>query len=143
MSLSDDRSIERLTQCLLARSLPKNEWTHAAHFAAALWLTRYRPDLTTPDEIRALIMRYNEATNTANTDSSGYHHTITLASLRAASGHLNGFAPDTHLHVVLRSLLASKFGRSDWLLVYWKRDTLFSVTARRGWVDPDIMPLPF
>ncbi|GFE94913.1 hypothetical protein DmAi_29720 [Acetobacter persici] len=36
MSFSDDKSIERLALRLIDRSLPKNEWTHAGHFAAAL-----------------------------------------------------------------------------------------------------------
>lgn len=143
MSLSDDKSIERLALRLIDRSLTKSEWTHASHFAAALWLTRYRPDLTTPDEIRTIITRYNDATHTANTDTSGYHHTITLASMRATANYLTSFSADTPLHVVLHSLLATKFGHPDWLLVHWERATLFSVTARRKWVEPDIMPLPF
>ena len=28
-------------------------------------------------------------------------------------------------------------------LSHWSRDLLFSVPARRGWVPPDIAPLPF
>ncbi|MFN3537609.1 MAG: hypothetical protein ACK4Y4_09205 [Brevundimonas sp.] len=141
--MTDDISIERLALGVIDRSLPKKEWTHAGHFAAALWFCRHRPDLTTPDEIRSLITRYNEATNTANTDTAGYHHTITLASMRAAAGHLNQFSQDTQIHVVLRSLMSSALGQPDWLLSYWKRDTLFSVTARKTWVGPDLAPLPF
>lgn len=143
MSFSDDKSIEHLALRLIDRSLPKSEWTHASHCAAALWLTRYRPDITTPDEIRTIITRYNDATHTANTDTSGYHHTITLASMRATSDYLASFASDAFLHTVLYSLLASEFGRPDWLLAYWERATLFSMTAWRKWVEPDIMPLPF
>jgi hypothetical protein len=143
MSLSNDSSIERLALSVINRSLPKKDWTHAGHFAAALWLLRNRPDLTTPDEIRRLITLYNETTNTANTDTSGYHHTITLASVRAAADQLNDNGPDAPLYAVLRSLMASPLGHPDWLLSYWRRDTLFSVAARRAWVEPDLSPLPF
>ncbi len=143
MTLSDDIAIERLAMRVIDRSLPKSEWTHAGHFAAALWLLRDRPDLTAPDEIRRLISRYNEATNTPNTDSGGYHHTITLASIRAASDHLVRYAADAPLHVALKHLMASPLGDPDWLLAYWRRDTLFSVAARRGWVEPDLAVLPF
>lgn len=143
MSFSDDKSIERLALRLIDRSLPKNEWTHAGHFAVALWLTRHCPYLTRPDEVRTIITRYNDATHTANTDTSGYHHTITLASMRATRDYLTGFPSDTTLYTVLHSLLASEFGHPDWLRAYWERATLFSVTARRKWVEPDIMPLPF
>jgi len=143
MALSDDDAIERLASKVIDRSLPKAEWTHAAHFATALWLLRNRPDLATAVEIREIITRYNEATNTANTDSGGYHHTITLASMRAAAEHLRERPQDTPLHAVLRSLMASPLGHPDWLLSYWRRETLFSVAARRGWVEPDRAPLPF
>ncbi|WP_166144893.1 hypothetical protein [Methylosinus sp. RM1] len=143
MALSDDEAIERLASKVIDRSLAKAEWTHAAHFATALWLLRNRPDLATAVEIREIITRYNEATNTANTDASGYHHTITLASMRAAAEHLRTHAPDAPLHAVLRSLMASPLGHPDWLLSYWNRETLFSVAARRAWVEPDRAPLPF
>jgi hypothetical protein len=41
------------------------------------------------------------------------------------------------------ALLASPLGKSDWLLGYWSRTLLFSVEAGRGWVEPDLKPLPF
>lgn len=143
MALSDDDAIERLASKVIDRSLPKAEWTHEAHFATALWLLRNRPDLATAVEIREIITRYNEATNTANTDSGGYHHTITLASMRAAAEYLRQNSPDAPLHAVFLSLMASPLGHPDWLLSYWSRETLFSVAARRAWVEPDRAPLPF
>jgi hypothetical protein len=143
MFLNDDAAIATLTLAMMDCSLPKADWTHEGHFAAALWLLRHRPDLATPDAMRGLIMRYNDATNTPNTDSSGYHHSITVASLRAAAHHLAKHAPEIPLHEVLAALMASPQGRSDWLLVYWRRETLFSVAARRDWVPPDLAPLPF
>ena len=143
MSLTTDPDIERLALAMIDCSLPKAEWTHAGHFAAALWLLRHRPELATPDAMRVLIMRYNEATGTANTDTGGYHHSITIASLRAAAWHLAAHAAEVPLHLVLAALMASAQGRSDWLLAYWRRETLFSVAARRGWVAPDLAPLPF
>lgn len=143
MFLTDDAAIATLALAMIDCSLPKADWTHEGHFAAALWLLRHRPDLATPDAMRGLIMRYNEATNTPNTDSSGYHHSITVASLRAAAHYLAKHAPEIPLHEVLAALMASPQGRSDWLLVYWRRETLFSVAARRDWVPPDLAPLTF
>lgn len=143
MALADDRAIERLASRFLERTLPKVEWTHEGHFAAALWLLRHRPALAVPQEIRVLITGYNVAAGTANTDKAGYHHTITLASLGAASRVLSDHEPDAPLHDVLRSLMASPIGRPDWLLAYWRRETLFSVAARKAWVAPDLAALPF
>jgi hypothetical protein len=78
----------------------------------------------------------------ANSDSEGYHETITVASLRAASAWLRS-RPDAPLATTLAEFLATEFGRSGWLLTYWSKPVLFSVTARRAWVEPDLRPLPF
>jgi len=138
---SCDSEIDRIGRGLLDRSLPKAEWTHAGHFAAAAWVLR-RPDMEATRDMPGLIRAYNEATGVHNTDTTGYHETITLASIRVARAYL-----DNRSHAgraeVLRELLASPFGRSDWLLAYYSRGHLFSVEARRRWVEPDLSPLPF
>jgi hypothetical protein len=136
-----DAEIEYIARGLTDRSLPKPLWTHAAHFAAALWLLRCRGADAMID-MPPLIRAYNEATGVPNTDTSGYHETITIASLRAGRAWLFD-RPGMPLHVVLDEMLATSLGRSDWLLIYWSRPVLFSVAARRMWVDPDLGPLPF
>lgn len=143
MYILDEAAIERVALGVIDRTLPKSEWTHAGHFAAALWLCRHRRELVEADEIRTLISRYNEATKTANTDTGGYHHTITLASMRGATDYLASHPENAPLHVVHSALMASRYGHPDWLLTCWSREVLFSVPARRGWIEPDLAPLPF
>lgn len=138
----DDAAIAAIANGVQGRSLPKAAWTHAAHFAAALWLVRHQPGFEGPRDMPAIICAYNEATETPNTDTSGYHHTITLASLRAVDAALAA-AGDAPLHVVLDSILEGPCGKSDWLLAHWSREALFSVAARRTWQPPDLAPLPF
>ncbi len=138
-----DAAIARLGEGLLDRSCPKEEWTHAAHFAATLWILRHRPDVVPERDMPGLIRAYNEAVGGVNDDMSGYHETITQASLRAARAFLGGQAPRRPLHEVLDDLMATPLGRSDWLLACWTRERLFSVEARRSWVEPDRAPLPF
>lgn len=127
---------------LIHRTLPKSAWTHAAHFAAVIWLLARYPEIDVVHRLPGLIRAYNEATGVANTDTSGYHETITLASIRAASSFL-ARASGRPLFMTCNELMASPLGRSEWLLVYWSRSRLFSVEARRAWVDPDIQCLPF
>lgn len=138
---SSDAEIDHIAHGLLDGTLPKREWTHAAHFAAAFWLLR-RPDIEAVREMPGLIRAYNEASGVHNTSTSGYHETITLASLRAARMWLEP-RQSALLHEALNELLASRFGRSDWLLSYWSRTVLFSAEARRAWVEPDLRPLEF
>lgn len=139
----DDATIARLAEGFLARTLPKAAWTHAAHFATALWLMRERPDIVPERDMPDLIRAYNEAVGGVNSDTEGYHETITVASLRAARAHLAACPGEAPLHEVLAALLASPLGRSDWLFDYWTKARLFSVEARRAWVPPDLAPLPF
>jgi hypothetical protein len=134
---SDDE-IAAIGRGLSERTLPKAKWTHAAHFAAALWLIQQGRE----GEIPTLIRAYNLSVGGVNSDSEGYHETITQASLAAARSFLDARRGDP-LHVVCNALLASPYGRSDWLLRHWSKPVLFSVEARRGWVEPDLEPLPF
>jgi hypothetical protein len=138
---NDDAEIEHIAHGLIDRTLPKPEWTHAAHFAAAVWLLS-RAERAAFAQLPGLIRAYNESTGVANTDDGGYHETITLASLRAARAWLAAH-PGVPLFELVNTLLAREYGSSDWLLRYWSRPLLFSVAARRTWVAPDLKPLPF
>lgn len=141
MTCLTDADIAAIAYGLAERTLPKSEWMHAAHFAAALFiLSRHGAEAET--RMPPLIRAYNEATGTPNTDSSGYHETITLASLRAARAMLKASETAALSHV-LEKVMASELGKSGWLLAYWRKETLFSPEARRRWVEPDLAPLPF
>jgi hypothetical protein len=140
---SSEAEIRRIGHGLIDLSLPKAEWTHAAHFAAALWLMRYRSGRNLSQLMPELIRAYNEATGVANTPTSGYHETITQASLRGARAIFAIHSPAVPIHEIANALVASPLGRSDWLLEYWSRPVLFSPQARHAWCDPDLKPLPF
>jgi len=135
---TDEAAVARIGFGLIDRSLPKAEWTHAGHFAAALWLLRHEPEAGVRRRLPPMIRAYNEATGVPNTDSGGYHETITLASIAAARAFLDAGPPAAPLHEVVDALMASRLGRPDWLLAFWSKDRLFSVAARRAWVEPDL-----
>lgn len=138
-----DADIERVANAMMVCALPKEEWTHAAHWATALWLIAKRPDIHPPSAMPGLIRRYNVSTGGENTDKAGYHETITQASLRAGRALL-AEAPDGEAVVAtLARLLASPLGKSTWLLAWWSKDRLMSVEARKAWVEPDLAPFAF
>ncbi len=136
-----DDEITHLGEGLIARTLPKAEWTHAAHFASALWLMRNGHDA--PVVMPGMIRAYNESVGGVNSDTSGYHETITQASLRAAKAVLAANPDDMPLWKIANALMATNLGNPNWLLEYWSRDRLMSVDARRAWLEPDLKPLPF
>ena len=140
---ASEAEIIRIGEGLFACALPRAEWTHAAHFAAALWLMRYRPELDAGAAMPGLIRAYNQSTGRVNDATGGYHETITLASLRAARGVLKAYPPDMPVYRIVNALMATNLADPNWLLEYWSRERLMSVEARRAWVEPDLKPLPF
>jgi hypothetical protein len=139
----DEAEILRIGEGLFACTLPRTEWTHAAHFAATLWLMRYRPELDAAQTMPGLIRTYNESVGRVNDDTGGYHETITQASLRAARGVLDAFSPDVPVYRIANALMSGTLANPNWLLEYWSRERLMSVEARRTWLEPDLKPLPF
>jgi hypothetical protein len=135
---TSDAEVISIGRGLVDCTLPKTKWTHAAHFAAALWLIETDRSST----VEAVIRAYNESVGVANTETSGYHETITQASMRAARAFRTA-RRDLPLFRVCNDLMASSLGRSDWLLIYWSREVLFSIDARKRWVEPDLRPLLF
>lgn len=139
----DDEAIARIAEGMMSCALPAAEWTHAAHWASALYIIARRPDLHPPEVMPGFIRRYNEWCGNKNTATSGYHETITQASLSAGLAVLANAPPGERLSETLRRLIASPLGRSDWLLVYWSKERLMSEQARREWVTPDLAPFAF
>lgn len=132
--------IAALAERLLDRTLPKDRWTHAAHLTATLRLVRTR-DAGLERDLPGIIRAYNVAVGGVNDDQSGYHETITQAYLAAIRAFVAGLPGGTHDAEAAARLLATPMGDKAWPLTHWSRERLFSVAARRGWVDPDLKPL--
>lgn len=136
-----DAEIVRLGEGLLACSLAKEDWTHEAHLAACLYLLTERPDVDVDAEIAGIISRFNESVGGVNDDAGGYHDTITRTYVAGVRLFLRTHA-EGGLAERVNALLLSPMGRRDWPLGFYSRDLLFSVAARRGFVEPDRAPLP-
>lgn len=137
-----DAEMGDLADAFIACTLPKEQWTHGAHFATALWLILRRPDIAPERDMPGLIRRYNESVGGVNSDVSGYHETITQASLRMARHVLAAQPGGITPSAAFTALLASPLGDKDWPFAYWSRDSLMSPLARREWLEPDLRPLP-
>ena len=139
---SSDAEIEHIGEGLLARTLPRSEWTHEAHLAATTYLLLKRPDVNVDRELPELIRRYNESVGGVNSDSEGYHETITRVSLHGVRLFLEEADRTDPLHELVNELLLSPMGRRDWPLRFYSPQRLFSVEARRQFVEPDLRALP-
>jgi hypothetical protein len=139
--LSDD-AVAHVGEGLLARTLPREEWTHEAHLAATTYLVLKHPEIDLDAELRGIISRYNESVGTPNSDSEGYHDTITRGYLRGIRLFFEEADVRRPVHDLVNELLMTPMGRRDWPLRFWSKDRLMSVLARRAWVEPDLAAMP-
>lgn len=137
---ADAEEVRRIGAGLLDCSLARVDWTHEAHLAACLWLLTERPDILPERDMPGIIRRYNESVGGVNDDQQGYHETLTQLYIRAVRQFLDGCDKD-NLLMRVNALLASPLAARDWPLRYYSRDVLFSINARRVWVEPDLQPV--
>ncbi len=133
----NDASIVHIGEGLLARTLPREEWTHEAHLAACTWIVRDRPDISPETDMAAIISRYNEAVGGVNDDTRGYHETITQVYIAGVKAHLAKVGTAMPLWQAVNALLLSERGKRDLPFRFYSKNLLFSVPARRGFVKPD------
>ena len=138
----DDSEIVRIGEGLLARTLPRADWTHEAHLATTTYLLTHRPDIDIDKELPGFIRAYNESVGGVNSDTEGYHETITRVFLHGVRLFLAEANPKEPLHELVNELLLSPMGRRDWPLRFYSRERLFSVEARREFIAPDLAALP-
>ncbi|MEO5611800.1 MAG: hypothetical protein ABIT68_03380 [Sphingomicrobium sp.] len=138
----DDAEIIHIGEGLIARTLPRAEWTHEAHLATTTYLLTRRPDIDVDKQLPGFIRAYNESVGGVNSDSEGYHETITRLFLHGVRLFLAEADPKEPLHELVNELLLSPMGRRDWPLRFYTPARLFSVEARRKFVPPDIGALP-
>jgi len=136
-----DDEIRALGEGLLACALPREAWTHEAHLGACLWLLTERPEVDVDAEIGGIIRRFNESVGGVNDDTQGYHDSITRTYVAGVRLFLSTTA-EIELAARVNALLRSDMGRRDWPLRFYSRERLFSVEARRAFVEPDLAPLP-
>ena len=137
-----DAEVEHIGEGLLARTLPRPEWTHEAHIAATAYLLLRCPDVDVDKELPGIIRRYNESVGGVNSDSEGYHETITRAFLHGVRLFLSEADPKAPLYELVNELLLSPIGCRDWPFRFYSPERLFSVEARRNFVPPDVAAFP-
>ena len=123
------------------RTLPIEEWTHMAHLIVGLH-TAIQHDLDTSISLlRDGIRQYNISVGTPNTDTGGYHETITIFFAHAMQAYVSQFEPSVKFEQMADRLKSSVLVDPKFMLSYYSKDRLFSVEARQGYLEPDCQPL--
>ena len=123
-------------------TFPGKAWHHREHIIMAAWhLLRY-PEAECLERIRTEIKRYNVSQGGVNSDTSGYHETLTQFWLRLTADAL-AQQPKHWDELERLRLVADQYGSQARLyLDYYGFDVVGSTAARKNWIDPDLQPLP-
>jgi hypothetical protein len=132
-----DDLAERFRTC----TLPHGEWTHTAHLRVGTWHVHHFGADAALAMLRTRIRRLNDFHGTPNSETRGYHETITVAYVRLIEEFLGTDRADGGLEARVALLLASPIARPNVLTTFWTPALLFSPRARAEWVAPDLAPL--
>ena len=140
MSIADDADFLRAFE---TRSIPIDSWNHRSHVRMAYLYLRDHGLDEGLRRIRAGIQALNASFGDkipVDQIDRGYHETLTVAwariidsAVRNPGGeeHFEAFAA-THPHLLPRTLLR----------LFYSRARLMTWEAKRGFVEPDLVPLP-
>ena len=140
---SSDDEIAQIAEGMLARTLPKARWTHEAHFASVVYLLERRADIDIDRALPDLIRRYNESQGGQNTDTAGYHETITRLYLGAIRFFLATRRRDEPMVETVNDLVRSEWASRTMAFSYYTKSRILAPRARREWIEPDLAELPF
>ena len=128
--------VRRFDDC----TLPREEWTHAAHLTVALWHLLQYDWAEAVSRVREGIRAYNAAHGVRQTPTGGYHETLTIFWMCAVRSFLDTGRNEGRSLVALANSLAAS-ADSGLPLRHYSRELLFSAEARANWVEPDLLPL--
>jgi hypothetical protein len=131
-------AIETLVNRFLDKSLPKEEWTHNAHLTTGLYFVAKHGPAAAMETMREGISAYNEAVGGINSDTSGYHETITQFWIWLLNVYWERVAGKEDLIKACNEFLNSNLAVRDIFLKFYSRELLFSKEARKGFVSPDL-----
>lgn len=135
-----EQELEFLIERFEKQQLPKEEWTHEAHLAVGVWYIMKNDFLKALDLVRNLIIKHNESVGTPNSETEGYHETITQFWLKNVVHFLKEHNFKTPVEAC-NALINSPDGHNHHILYFYSRDVLFSTKARHEYVEPDIKPI--
>jgi len=119
------------------RTFPGTDFHHREHLIMTVYLLKSYPRVDWRRDLPDMIRRYNESQGGVNSETAGYHDTITMFHLDLVE-RIVAAAPDASLEETCAVVLRSPASDPNLMLRFYSRDRLFSPEARRTWVEPDL-----
>ncbi len=128
---------ENLVQKFESGTLPKSEWTHEAHLIVGLKMVLTYEQQALP-EMKKRIIRFNESVGTINSESSGYHETLTVFWLWAIWQFCEDYTIlDFDVDAIDELLFYEPLARRNLVEDYYSEAILLLPEARRRYIRSD------
>lgn len=127
---------EEIIQGFINKTLPRNQWTHQAHLIVSVHFCLKYDLITCLKELKNHIKAYNEISGTPNTDSLGYHETLTRFWIIITKNFIDSH-PKLNKYQLISEFLTSDQAHKTLHLDFYTPETIFSTNARKNWVEPD------
>ncbi|SDF96901.1 hypothetical protein [Terriglobus roseus] len=137
--IDSQNDLHSLVQAFEAGSLPKAAWTHAAHVAVGANYVSLHGEPLALETMRRRVRAYNESVGTVNSDTSGYHETLTRFWIAVLARLHEEEKAASHLMFVQRAVTLYG-GRRDLHQRFYNFDVVKNTEARQAWVAPDHWP---
>jgi hypothetical protein len=140
-TLDSEENLAAFLAAFEGHTLPKTAFTHAAHVTVAACYLHASDAATVLPKIRTAIRSFNESVGGANTETAGYHETLTVFWLRIVEASLRQNPSATRLSAARHAV--ATLGKERTLhTAYYSGDIVANRMARREWIEPDLQPLP-
>lgn len=116
--------------------LPAKDWTHPAHLVTATYyLHKYGYDAGLA-RVRKNIKAFNVANGGKNTDTEGYHETITVFYMKQINELVEDLQETTDLKMKVTAVLTSSLMDTKYVYNFYEKDALLSKKARLAYIEP-------
>ena len=137
-SYNSIEELEDLVAKFISKTLPSNAWTHFAHLSVGLWFVAQHGREASSILMPKYIKNYNLSLGNENTDSGGYHQTITQFWIWLLDSYWRNVSDQTPLLKAVNNLHESLYGNPTNFLKFYSKDLIFSTQARRSFIEPDL-----
>jgi len=148
---ANDTEVATLVDAFETATIPASEFTHAAHIAVALSYLQSRTPAQALEHMRERIRAFAAHHGVGNL----YHETLTIFWIRLLdhvartydvdpSRRRSPRRPKADLPLWRRTnLIVARWGSSRPVEAHYSADVIASNAARKKWVPPDRLPMPF
>ena len=140
LSIYNLHSIIDFIEAFENQTLPISEWNHEAHLVVAIYYTNRYTFSEALERVRKGIIAYNETVGTPNSDTSGYHETLTRFWLWVANDFIKKLRSND-LALLCNTFIQSEVSDKHFPLKFYSREVLLSSEARWQWIAPNLITL--